>query len=210
MLSFSSLATLSLFAVGSLGVPFGGEVNKRQSGFCLSDSDAQLIATNYGKLIELVDGWEDIANAALAPNFIDYSESVNTLINTCPQGSNAVSLPLMNPTFSSRTQFEGGQGQQAPINFIQLNLWHSCDTVIIRWETTNTANITNVKPVAGIITLETAPAPTGNQYPYYIHTVYSEFDAGAWLQNIQEAGLCPSSTSGASGPSGSSAPAGPH
>lgn len=191
MFPIGCLAILSFFTLCSIAAPYRGEpLNKRWHGYCLSDADAQQVATNYANLIQLVQGWESIANAALSPNFVDYSESVNTLIDTCPQGSAAITLPLLSPTFSNRTQFELGQGQQPPINFQQLNIWHSCDSVIIRWETTNTANITNVKPVVGMITMETCPAPQGNTYPYYIDTVYSEFDAGAWLQNLQAAGIC--------------------
>jgi hypothetical protein len=32
----------------------------------------------------------------------------------------------------------------------------------------------------------------GAEYPWLISTVYSEFDAGAWLQNLVEAGICSS------------------
>ncbi|KXL48285.1 hypothetical protein M433DRAFT_138071 [Acidomyces richmondensis BFW] len=191
MSPLSSLAVLYFFTLGSFAAPYSVEqLSRRWQGYCLTDADAQQVATNYANLIQLVNGWEEIANTALSPNFVDYSESVNTLIDTCPQGSAAITLPLLNPTFSNRTQFELGQGQQQPINFQQLNIWHSCDSVIIRWETTNTANIPNVKPVVGMITMETCPAPQGNEYPYYIDTVYSEFDAGAWLQNLQAAGIC--------------------
>ncbi|KAK4546267.1 hypothetical protein LTR36_001944 [Oleoguttula mirabilis] len=188
MVSFSSIAVASLLALGAIAAPSEG---KRNNGYCLNRSQAQQIADNYGTLIASYT--DALANAALSPNFIDYSESVNTLINSCPQGAAAVTLPLLSPSFSNRTQFEIGQGQQAPINFQQLNIWHSCDTVIIRWETTNTANITDVKPVIGMISMETCQAPYGNEYPYYIDTVYSEFDAGAWLQNIIAAGFCPAS-----------------
>ncbi|KAK5137265.1 hypothetical protein LTR08_000235 [Meristemomyces frigidus] len=192
MPSINSIVVASLLALGAIAAPShshesrNGE-EKRNGGYCLSNSQAQQIATNYGNLIA---GYtKELADAALSPNFVDYSESVNSLINSCPQGSAAITLPLLSPSFSNRSQFELGQGQQAPINFQQLNLWHSCDAVIIRWETTNTANITDVKPVIGLITMETCKAPDGNQFPYYIDTVYSEFDAAAWLQNIQAAGF---------------------
>ncbi|KAK5122147.1 hypothetical protein LTR85_004393 [Meristemomyces frigidus] len=188
MLSFSSIAVASLLALGATAAPWE---ERRHNGYCLNNAQAQQVATNYGTLIASYT--EALANAALAPSFTDYSESVNTLINSCPQGSAAVTLPLLSASFTNRTQFEIGQGQQAPINFNQLNIWHNCDTVVIRWETTTTANITNVKPVVGLITLETCQAPYGNEYPYYIDTVYSEFDAGAWLQNIIAAGFCPAS-----------------
>lgn len=188
MPSFSTLALASLMAIGAFAAPAEVEQRGARGPYCLNGYQAQQIATNYGNLIASYS--DALANAALSPNFVDYSESVNTLINSCPQGDAAQPLPLLAPTFSNRAQFETGQGQQPPINFKQLNIWHNCDTVMIRWETTNTANISDVKPVVGLITMETCKAPRGNQYPYYIDTVYSEFDAGAWLQNLQEAGIC--------------------
>lgn len=185
MPSLSSLVLLFSAALGIFAAPAEKRWDNRQ---CLSDHDAQTVATNYGNLIESYS--DSLANAALSENFTDYSESVNTLINSCPQGSAAVTLPLLAPTFTDRAHFETGQAQQPSINFKQLNIWHTCDTVIIRWETTNTANITDVKPVIGLITMETCEAPSGSQYPFLIDTVYSEFDAGAWLQNLVEAGIC--------------------
>ncbi|KAI6907388.1 hypothetical protein KC318_g8970 [Hortaea werneckii] len=193
MPSFTSFLTASILAVCALAQPAARpEKRHRNNEYCLSNREAQQIATNYGLLIS--DYSDELANAVLSPDFADYSESVNTLINSCPQGSAAISLPLLAPTFSNRTQFEIGQGQQPLINFNQLNIWHSCDTVITRWETTNTANITDVKPVVGLISMETVKAPASNEYEYWVDTVYSEFDAGAWLQNLQDAGICSGST----------------
>jgi len=191
MPSFSSLAVLSLFALGAVARPRAptkrGHFGK---GYCLSDAEAQQVATNYGNLIATYS--DALANVALSPDFTDYSESVNTLIDGCPQGSAAVAeqVPLLAPSFTNRTDFEIGQSQQPAINFQQLEIWHSCDTVIIRWETTNTAPIANVRPVVGLISMETCKAPQGNEYPYWIDTVYSEFDAGAWLANLEDWGIC--------------------
>ncbi|TKA29186.1 hypothetical protein B0A50_03696 [Salinomyces thailandicus] len=192
----SVILLTSLLALNALARP-AAEPSKRHNRHrrdCLSPSSAQEIATNYGLLIS--NYTDTLANQLLAPNFIDYSESVNTLINSCPQGSAAMPLPLLAPTFSNRSAFETGQAQQPQINFNQLNLWYTCDTVIIRWETTNTANITDVKPVVGLISMETVSAPEGEGLcGRWIDTVYSEFDAGAWLQNLQEAGICSGSGS---------------
>ncbi|KAK0872160.1 hypothetical protein LTR87_012556 [Friedmanniomyces endolithicus] len=170
MPSFSTLAVASVLALGALARP--GMEKRGGYGYCLDRNEAQLVATNYGQLIASYTKAQ--ADAALSADFTDFSESVNSLI----------------VGFNNLTQFENGQGQQAPINFYQLNMWHSCDTVIIRWETTNTANITGVRPVVGLISMETVEAPTGNLYPYQISTVYSEFDSAAWLANIEAAGFC--------------------
>lgn len=36
----------------------------------------------------------------------------------------------------------------------------------------------------GLVILETIPAEEGNQYPYRVHTIYSEFNSAAWLVNL--------------------------
>nr|POE63439.1 hypothetical protein CFP56_04342 [Quercus suber] len=191
MPSFTTIASFSLLAVSALATPLVNRDLEKRS-YCLNDDDAQLIANNYGTLIAAYS--PSLADQVLSPDFTDYSESVNTLINECPQGDAAKTLPLLSATFSNRTAFEIGQGQQPAINFQQLNIWHSCDTVMIRWMTTNTAPITSPRPVVGMITMETCPAAAGAPFPYLIDTVYSEFDAGAWLANLEDAGICSDAT----------------
>lgn len=166
---------------------------------CMTWDQAQKVASNWAQLIATYT--PAAADAYLTPDFTDYSESVNTLINSCPQGAHALTLPLLAPTFSSREEFKAGQGEQPPINFEQLQMWHTCNTVTVRWETTNTAPIPDVKPVVGIFVVETVPGPDGGE-AYQIERAYSEFDAGAWLQNLMEWGIC--GTSGSSSTASSS------
>lgn len=187
MPSFSSIALLSLAALGAVAAP--AERRHYSRGECMSDADADKVATAYADLIVKYN--DALADAVLTPNFTDYSESVNTLINSCPQGDAAKPLDLLAPTFTSRDMFKTGQGQQPSINFERLQLWHSCNTAIVRWMTTNTAPIPNPKPVVGLISMEVVKNQNANaEYPWLIDTVYSEFDAGAWLQNLVEAGIC--------------------
>jgi len=184
MVSFTSLALLSLAAVGSLAAP-----QKRWSNDqCMTGAEAQQVADNYAELIRNYS--DELAKEALAKDFTDYSEGVNTLINTCPQGAAAQTLPLLSASFSNRKEFMVGQGQQPAINFKQLNIEYNCNYVIIRWETTNTAPIPNPRPVVGLIMIEAEKAPAGHKYPWIVHTVYSEFDSGAWLQNLEQWGIC--------------------
>jgi hypothetical protein len=61
--------------------------------------------------------------------------------------------------------------------FEQLNLWHTCDTVVIRWRSDQ-----DPEPVTGNIVIEAVSAK-GAQ-PWLIKTVYSEFNSGAWLVNL--------------------------
>ncbi|KAF2725525.1 hypothetical protein K431DRAFT_215363 [Polychaeton citri CBS 116435] len=178
------------FVVAAISLLAGSAAASPRRFRCMRDSDAQQVATNFGNLIAAYT--DALADAALSPNIKDYSESVNSLINTCPEPG-AATVSLLAPTFDGLDAFKAGQGSQPAINFQQLNMWHSCDTVTLRWETTNAANITNPKPVVGIVALETCPAPAGSEYPYLIDTIYSEFDAAAWVQDLQAQGVCPTS-----------------
>lgn len=60
----------------------------------------------------------------------------------------------------------------------QLNMWHTCDTVVLRWRTTVAPNAT--EDVTGIVALETVYANDS----FLIDTVYSEFNSAAWLVDI--------------------------
>jgi hypothetical protein len=183
MLPLSRVAILALAMTASHAAP-----TRKQQGSCLSADNAQTVATKYG---ELISAYSDAAaDAILTPNFTDFSAGVNALINTCPQGEAAKTLPLLDPTFTSRDLFKIGQGQQPLINFEQLNLWYNCNSVTIRWKSTNTAPGSDVKPIIGLIVMETIRAPAGSAQPFMIDTVYSEFDSGSWLQNLAAAGIC--------------------
>ena len=187
MVSFTSAAVLSLAAVSALAGPVEKRTGLWHHGReCMTDADAQQVVDNYAELIRAYS--DELANDALTTDFTDYSESVNSLINTCPQGESTVSTPLLSPSFTSRKAFKIGQGEQPPIHFTQLNIMHDCKSVAVRWSTDNTAPIPQPRPVIGIIWLETERSPRGSKYPWKINTVYSEFDSAAWLQNLEEAG----------------------
>jgi len=191
MPSFTSLALFSLAALGAVSAPAERRQALGPESKCMTDAEADQVATAWGTLIASYN--DALADAVLTENFTDYSESVNTLINSCPQGDAAKPLDLLAPSFTSREMFKIGQGQQPAINFNRLNIWPGCTSVNIRWMTTNTAPIPNPKPVVGLIAMEVVKnQQAGAEYPWLISTVYSEFDAGAWLQNLVEAGICSS------------------
>lgn len=64
---------------------------------CMTAKQAQSVANNFGQLISSYT--KELANKALTADYTDYSESVNTLINSCPTGTDQP-LPLLNPTFT--------------------------------------------------------------------------------------------------------------
>lgn len=194
MPSIRTIGLASLTAVSTLASAHphdGGNTKGWSDGNgagCMTWDQAQAVVDNWK---ELITAYSDAAaDRSVTTGFTDNSESVNTLINSCPQGDAAKPLPLLAPTFTNREEFKEGQGQQPPINFEQLQMWHTCSSVTARWKTTNTAppaEVPEMKPVIGIFVLETVPAADGT---FVIDRAYSEFDAGAWLQNLQDWGIC--------------------
>lgn len=98
-------------------------------GSCMNDDQAYGVATHFQTLISAYSNAS--ATAYLTEDFADTSDSVITLIDG---GCNGVPVPLGVTTFSSRDQFEAGQGGQPNITFTILNVWHNCDTVFLRWK----------------------------------------------------------------------------
>jgi len=173
MRSFTVFATASLAALAvATPEPVFGSKSKRD-GACMSQADAQQVATNFGVL--LTDYTVDLANAALTESFDDYTSSVATLIDAGCTGPQS----LTEVTFPGRDAFIAAQGSQPAIPFEQLNIWYNCDTVFLRWRTALTPEF-----VTGIAVMETTAAPSGSEYPWLINTLYSEFNVGAWLVDI--------------------------
>jgi len=165
-----------LFAVAALATPTPvkrEEPCDDDAPPCLTYDQATVVANNFGSLISAYSVAD--ANKYLTVDYTDYSDSVTELINggcTGPQ-------PLGAATFTSRASFEAGQGSQPDIPFQILNLWHTCDTVVIRWRTALTPEF-----VTGIIVMETTYEPNNAAEPFKINTVYSEFNSGAWLVDL--------------------------
>lgn len=90
-------------------------------------------------------------------------------------------IQLNGPTFDSLAAFEAGQGGQPTIPWKTLNMWHTCDTVVVRWRSHGPGQ--EPEPVTGIVVIE-AEYNKGGAEPWLIKTVYSEFNSGAWLVNL--------------------------
>ena len=97
-------------------------------------------------------------------------------------------MPLTEPTFVGRQAFMDGQGSQPEIPFTKLNIFHGCDSVSMRWLTERSANGQETEsarlPVVGNVIIETVEAEDGAKYNFRIKTIYSEFNAAAWLVNL--------------------------
>ena len=143
---------------------------------CLLKSDATTLTNNFGKLVTSYS--QKLANQTLATNFIDYSESVNSLEDN---GGDAP-VALLGQTFSSRAAFESASASQPSIPFAVKQLWYTCDTITARWESDQSP-----KPVVGISVFHTVLAPIGQSAPgtlYQIDEIWGEFDSAAWLTNL--------------------------
>lgn len=148
---------------------------------CLNDATAQQVATNFANI--LANYTNELADQVLAPNLVDNSSSVNTLIDA----GTVSPLPLLSPLYTNRTAFEEGQSVQPTFPVEQLNLWYTCATVIVRWMSNNPANGVPTKaanePVVGNSVLEVGfnDEAVGDVDTWLIEVIYSEFNSGAWL-----------------------------
>jgi hypothetical protein len=68
--------------------------------FCLDDSDADVIANDFARLIS--NFTQDFANEVLAPDYTDQSDSVNTLIDSGTTSPLPVRSLLCTSTNTSR------------------------------------------------------------------------------------------------------------
>jgi len=192
MRSFT-IASLSALALGVSAAPSpnGGQGSWNGWGFnggsgsCMNDAQANVVANNFRDLIAAYTN--ATANAVLASNVNDYSDSVIELIDGgCPSGPQA----LGSATFGSRAAFEAGQGGQPNITFNILNVWHNCDTVTVRWRSPQPNPGPEPTPpavqeqVTGIAVLNTVFNGWRAEQQFLIETIYSEFNSGAWLYDL--------------------------
>ena len=178
MHGLSVLLTSALAACATAN-PLGKLLKRGYYGSCLSASQAQTVADNFRATIAEPFSVSNV-RAQFTKNFHDYSDSVIELIDAgCPNGP----VPLGSATFASRKAFIQGQSAQQPITFNILNLWHNCDTVIIRWQTPNPGTVQPAEQVTGIIVIEVVQGSSSSE-PWLINTVYSEVNSGAWLYDL--------------------------
>ncbi|KAG9948126.1 hypothetical protein KCU85_g5181, partial [Aureobasidium melanogenum] len=147
---------------------------------CISAADASLIGTSFGLTIS--NYTEALAIQLFTNDFTDQSDSVNTLIHE--PGLTAQDLGSL--TFTSKAEFLAGQGAQPPVPFKILNLWNTCNTVIIRW-----LSAQEPLPVQGISIASVVPAIPGQgggfgvgPQKWQISAIVAEFNSGAWLGNL--------------------------
>ena len=90
---------------------------------CLSSYDANTLATNFGILVTSYS--QKLANQTLASDFIDYSESVNSLVDN----GGSAPVALLGETFASRAAYESASASQPSVPFTVKNVWYNCNTM---------------------------------------------------------------------------------
>jgi len=179
----SIIASLGLIALSASAAPHWG--NGDGNSHCMDDTQANQVAENFRDLIAAYTN--ATAEAVLSTDIHDYSDSVITLIDAgCPSGPDALGAA----TFDSLASFEAGQGGQPNITFELLKVWHNCDTVTLRWRSPTPNPGPGPAPAAqeqvtGIVVLETAFNGYDSAQPFLIETIYSEFNSGAWLYDLE-------------------------
>ena len=174
---------VAALAGSAIAAPFISDLEKR-GGWCISEKDAQKAADIFQELIQ--DYSNKLALEALTPDYEDWSSSVNIIINLVSPEH----LPLLGPTFVGRAAFIAGQGTQPHIPFKQLGVVYGCDSVSLRWYTSDSAAGQPTKsdslPVVGNVFMHVVKAAPGDAYNFRIKATYSEFDSAAWLINLGE------------------------
>ncbi|KAI4716551.1 hypothetical protein E4T48_07231 [Aureobasidium sp. EXF-10727] len=174
------LAAFVALAVAHPSVPAPPPPPSPPSATCISAPDASLIATNFGSTIS--NYTKAVAVQLFTNNFTDQSDGVLTLMNE--PGLQASDLGKL--TFASKADFLAAQGAQPNVPFEILNLWNTCNTIIIRWLSAQTPF-----PVQGISVATVQPAIKGQgggfgvgSQKWQIGNIVAEFNSGAWLGNL--------------------------
>nr|OQO32094.1 hypothetical protein B0A51_00632 [Rachicladosporium sp. CCFEE 5018] len=194
------MRTSTIFAAGTLvasalAAPsprgYGGWGNRGGRGWgkhgqngnadvCLTDGDALAAADIFRHLIQEYS--DELALDALTEDFVDWTSAVAIIRNR------GAELPFIvnEILFDGRQAFMDAQGSQPQIPFETLNVFHGCNSTTVRWQTTRSANGQKTEtadiPVVGIAILETVP-DADNSYGFRVKTLFSEFNAAAWLVN---------------------------
>ncbi|TKA38001.1 hypothetical protein B0A54_10605 [Friedmanniomyces endolithicus] len=141
---------------------------------CLSQSDVNTLTTHFGDLVSAYS--QKLANQTLTVDFVDYSESIITLMD----GAGTTPKALLGMAFTSRANFEAQSSAQPSVPFQVQNTWYNCDTITIRW-----LSAQSPQPVVGISVLHTVYRPgRGNSTNFKINEVWAEFDSAAWLIDL--------------------------
>ncbi|KAK3112489.1 hypothetical protein LTR53_011205 [Teratosphaeriaceae sp. CCFEE 6253] len=151
----------AVLALGALCLPY---CTANTSYNCLSSSDANTLATDFGKLVSAYT--KKLADQILTSDFIDYSESINTL----KDNGGTSPFPLLGMAFTSRADFEAQSSKQPSVPFQVKNVWYNCNVITVRW-----LSAQSPQPVVGISVLQTVYSPKqGNPSNFQINEIWAE------------------------------------
>jgi hypothetical protein len=163
-------AALALSAISS-AIPSSLRTKGQES--CLDENAASYLVNSFADLLTNTGANFNtaLANAILADDFTDTSDSINFLAGI-PEGS---------VTFPSKAAFIAGQGSQPPIGFTVLSIDAvTCNTIAFRW----IATVGLMKsPVKGIDIFYTSNSE-GRYDTFQIESIFSEFNSAAWVLDI--------------------------
>lgn len=171
------LQALSLFSLASasaLPAPVAEAAHQARGNNCLPAGVAQQLVNGFLSLISAFNS--DTANAILADNFMDTSDSINYLAG----------IPLGSPTFPSKAAFEQGQGSQpaVPISLLKIDAV-TCDGVIaFRWVAFPATGKLEVKGINILYTVHSGGKDSRGSGGWQISQVLSEFNSAAWIVDL--------------------------
>lgn len=147
-----------------MGPFWWGNINPAK---CLTQASVDYLTDGFAGLISAYSN--ENAQTLLSDDFIDYSDSINSLIGA----------PVGVPTFPNKAAFMAGQGAQPPVpmNITAIEAFN-CDTISLRW----TAGL-QPEPVKGMTVLKASNAQ-GQKDTWQISVIFTEFNSISWLKDI--------------------------
>jgi len=169
-----ALPLLALASASPLPAPAAEADNWGPYDNCLHPSVATQIVNEFLSLISAFNS--NTANALLADNFVDTSDSINYIAG----------VPLGSPTFPAKAAFVQGQGSQpsVPISLLDIDAV-TCDGVIaFRWVAFPATGKLEVKGINILHTVNGGDKNSVGPGGWQISQVYSEFNNAAWLVDL--------------------------
>lgn len=176
LLSFEARSVAAMVPIGGymialfallLNVASSAEHNASRS-YCLQTQGAHRLASGFASMSTHFS--LALALQLFAPEIKLYSSSTQAILEQCASASFDKSLV---PLYRNRAELIGGESvQQSP--YEQLNMWHSCDTITIRYQLRYERD-----RIVGMVVLRTSLAPAEHSSAHWIHTVYDEYNSRA-------------------------------
>ena len=168
-----ALSLLSLASAAAVPAPAAKANHRARGDSCLCLDVATEIVNGFLSLISAYNN--DTANALLADNFVDTSDSIDYLAG----------IPLGGPTFPSKAIFELGQGSQPPVPISLLKIDAvTCDVIAFRWVAFPAIGTLGVNGIDILYTVNGGDKNSVGPGGWQISQVFSEFNSAAWIVDL--------------------------